>query len=182
MNIFPRTGSSGRFSGTVAFTLFEMILALGLGSMVLAVAAAFTVYTARSFVATANYADLDAASRHAVDLMTRDIRQAKTLTSFATNQVVFTDVTNGTFSYTWDPGAATLTRIYNGQSSVILTSCDYLTFHIAQRTPSNNFTFWAATATTNAKLVDVSWNCSRQIVGQKVNTESIQTAKITLRN
>jgi hypothetical protein len=30
--------------------------------------------------------------------------------------------------------------------------------------------------------VDVSWKCSRQILGEKVNTESVQTAKIVMRN
>jgi hypothetical protein len=33
-----------------------------------------------------------------------------------------------------------------------------------------------------AKLVDVSWLCSRKILGRKVNTESVQTAKIVMRN
>ena len=32
------------------------------------------------------------------------------------------------------------------------------------------------------KLVSVSWRCSRTILGQKVNTESVQTAKIVIRN
>ena len=32
------------------------------------------------------------------------------------------------------------------------------------------------------KLVDLNWRCSRQILQQKVNTESVQTAKIVIRN
>jgi hypothetical protein len=30
-------------------------------------------------------------------------------------------------------------------------------------------------------LIEVSWICSRQIFGKKVNTESVQTAKIVIR-
>ena len=32
------------------------------------------------------------------------------------------------------------------------------------------------------KLLDVSWRCSRKVLGQKLNTESVQTSKIVIRN
>lgn len=32
------------------------------------------------------------------------------------------------------------------------------------------------------KLIKVYWKCSRNILGQKVNTESVQAAQIVLRN
>jgi hypothetical protein len=31
-------------------------------------------------------------------------------------------------------------------------------------------------------MIDVSWKCSREILGAKINTESVQTAKIVIRN
>ena len=34
---------------------------------------------------------------------------------------------------------------------------------------------------TNCKLIAVSWVCSRTILGSKMNTESVQTAKIIIR-
>jgi hypothetical protein len=160
----------------------EVSVSLGIGTFAVGVVLALTMYAARAFQATSNYGDLEQHSRLAVDIMTRDVRQARTLTSFATNQLVFTDLNNLTFSYTWNPQAGTFTRVYNGQSSVLLTGCNYLAFHISQRTPSNNFTFWPASTVPNAKLIDVSWACSRKVLGQNVDTESIQTAKITLRN
>lgn len=170
----PRAGN--------AFTLLEVCIALALGVMVTGVLMALTVYTSRTFVALGNYADLDRCSRLAVDTMTADIRQAKVLTSYATNHLVFTDITNGTFSYNWDPDAQTLTRTYNGESRVLLTRCSSLKFNISQRTPSNDFVFWPADAVTNAKMIHVTWTCSRPILGQPVNTESVQTAKIAMRN
>jgi hypothetical protein len=159
-----------------------MCVAVGLGVLVTAVVLGLSAYMTRSFAALGNYADLDRSSRLAVDTMTADIRQAKSLVSFATNQVVFTDLTNGTFSYTWDPAVQTLTRVYNGQTRVLLESCSYLNFHISQRTPSNNFSFWPADSVTSAKFIDVSWNCSRPILGRPANTECVQTAKVALRN
>ena len=174
--------SWSRRSVHAGFTLVEVSLALGIGTVAIGAIVVVTIFAARTFQASTNYADLDQKSRLAVDILTRDVRQASSLTSYATNQLVFTDLNGLTFSYTWDPRAGTFTRVYNGQSSVLLTGCTYLSFHISQRTPSNNFTFWPASTVSNAKLIDMSWTCSRQILGQSLNTESIQTAKITIRN
>ena len=171
-----------RLTPTSAFTLMEVIIALGLATMVGLTVAITTMFASRTFEATGIYADLSRASRQTLDLMTRDIRQAKVLTSYATNALVFTDLTNGTFSYQWDPNAATLTRVYSGQTKVLLTHCAYLGFRVSQRNPSNNFTFWPADAATNAKLIEVTWICSRHIFGQKVNAETIQRAHISIRN
>jgi hypothetical protein len=164
------------------FTLVEVMVATGIGVLVTAVVVTMTIFTSRAFVGLGNYAELGQSSRLAVDILSEDVRQAKVLTSYATNRLVFQDLTNGTFSYTWDPDAQTLTRIYNGESRVLLTSCSLLTFQISQRTPSNNFAFWPANAATNAKMIGVSWTCSRPILGQPVNTESMQTARIAMRN
>ena len=165
-----------------AFTLVEILVAVALGVMVSGGVVILTMYTTRTFAALGTYADLDRTGRLAMDIMTSDIRQAKVLTSYSTNQVAFTDVTNGTFSYSWDPTSQTLIRLYNGETRVLLTSCTTLAFHISQRTPSNNFAFWPTTVVTNAKMIDVTWTCSRSILGQPVNTESVQTAKIAMRN
>ena len=47
---------------------------------------------------------------------------------------------------------------------------------------SNSFDCYAPATVANAKLVQVTWNCSRQILGNKANTESVQSAKIAIRN
>jgi len=171
-----------RLTPTSAFTLMEVIIALGLATMVGLTVATTTMFASRTFEATSNYGYLSRDSRQTLDLMTRDIRQAKVLTSYTTNALVFTDLTNGTFSYQWDPNAATLTRVYSGQTKVLLTHCAYLGFRVSQRNPSNNFTFWPADAATNAKLIEVTWICSRHIFGQKANAETIQRALISIRN
>lgn len=169
-------------------SLVELMIALGIGTLLLTAMASFAVYTSRNFVATGNYADLDRASRAALDGLTRDIRQARSMTSYQTNKIVLKDYYNNTLTYTWDPSASTLSRKDTNGTVVILQQCDYLKFGISQRNPSNNFTFYPALNSlgqldpTMAKLVDVSWLCSRKILGRKVNTESVQTAKIVMRN
>lgn len=175
------TSRRGRYAG---FTLVETMVATGVASLMFVAIAAFTVYTARSFVALGNYADLDQASRNALDLMTRDIRESRALTDFSTNKLTLTAEDNLPLIYHYNPSASTLTRQKGNESTVLLEQCDYLKFNIYQRSPSNNFTFYPVTGNRwdLAKLVDVSWICSRKILGAKVNTESVQTAKIVMRN
>jgi type II secretory pathway pseudopilin PulG len=165
-----------------AFTLVEVMVAMGLGVFVLAVVATLTVFTVRSFVAMGNYNDLERASTHALDTMSREVRQASRLVSFSTNQVSFELLDGTPLVYRYDPKAETLMQIKGNQREVLLEQCDFLQFNIYQRNPSNDFKFYPTTVPDQVKLLDVSWRCSRQILGQKVNTESVQTSKIVIRN
>jgi type II secretory pathway pseudopilin PulG len=176
--------------GIWAFTLIEMLVALGLGTLVFLAVASLTVFTTRSFVALGNYDQLDQYSRNALDVMSREIRQARKLVYYRTNWLVFEDHDGTTnLVYHWDPAARLLTSRKGATTTVLLTNCDYLCFDISQRNPSNNFSFYPATNNitgqfdpTMCKLVSVSWICSRTIMGAKANTESVQTAKIVMRN
>ncbi len=183
-----RTGGGAKPAARAraGLTLVEMLVAAGAGTLVLASLMATTIFVARSMVAIGNYDDLNAMSRNALDRLSRDVRNTSTLTSYATNQLAFyNNLTGDRFSYFWD--GSTLTRVYqysNGTvtSDVLLTNCDTLAFHIYSRVPSNNFAFYPTSTITNAKLIDVTWRCSRQIYGKKINTESVQTARIVIRN
>jgi len=164
------------------FTLMELMISVVLGTLVLAAAGSLSMFTARGFTAMGNYADLDGASRNALDRMSREIRQTRCLTSFSATNLTFQDWDTAVLSYTYDSSARTLTRTKNGISRVLLQQCDYLNFDISQRHPSNQFTFYPATNASLAKLIDLSWKCSRTLLGSKINTESVQTAKIVIRN
>jgi type II secretory pathway pseudopilin PulG len=164
-------------------SLVELMVTTGIASIAFAAIASLSVYSARSFVAMGNYADLDQASRNTLDLMAREIRQTRALTNFSATKLVFLDIDNQTLTYQYNSADSTLTRKQGtGPAKILLQGCDFLNFHISQRNPSNNFTFFPTTNVSLAKMVDVSWRCSRKILGAKVNTESVQTAKIVIRN
>jgi prepilin-type N-terminal cleavage/methylation domain-containing protein len=168
-----------------AFTLVELMVAIGLAGIIMAALMYSFIFCSRSFVAIGNYMDLDRASLETLDTMSKDIRQATSLQSFANNQLVFTDVNTNLLTYAWDSGSGLFTRSSGGTSTVLLKGCDYLDFDIFTKAPLKNGTFGFNTATNNAslcKLVNVTWRCSRTIIGLKVNTESVQTAQIVLRN
>jgi hypothetical protein len=115
-------------------------------------------------------------------VMSADLRNTATVTAFSTTQItVSNELTGDVISYAWD-GTNQLTRTYNQLNTVMLTHCDYLCFSNYQRNPLANFQFVPATTPADTKLVSVSWRCSRQILGAKINTESIQTARICIRN
>ena len=78
-------------------TLVETLIATGIGTVILTAVMAVSLFSARSFAGLGNYVDLDIKSRQALDLMSQEIRQVDALTSYATNQLVFSGTeTNGT--------------------------------------------------------------------------------------
>jgi len=165
-----------------AFTLVEVMVTTAVSSIVMAAVAAMALYTGRSFAMLANYVDLDNTSRTALDIMTRDVRQVDSVESFASNKVSFVDYDLETLTFAYDSDSRTLTRIKGNERKELLRECDELTFRMFQRnTISNTFDLVQSDNTYEGKAIDVSWICSRKILGAKVNTESVQTARIIIR-
>ena len=175
------TSISRRISGA---TLVELLVGSAIGAMVIGATLAFSLYTGRGFAGVVNYIELESQSRTALDGMVRDIRQADALTAFATNKLTFRDVNAQTLVYEYSPSLRTLVQTKAGKAQTLLKECDSLTFQIFQRNTTNGtFDQYPTTIlASNAKVVQVSWVCSRKIVGSKLNTESVQTAKIVIRN
>jgi len=180
MKLFPSPRPIRSLSG---MTLVEIMVATAVGSIALAAIMSLFLYSARSFVAMGNYADLDRASRNALDLMSREIRGTRSLSSFSATRLQFVDYDNTPLTYRYDSSTRQLVREKaSTNQTVMLQQCDFVEFHVSQRNPSNNFTFYPTTTPSQAKLIDVSWRCSREVLGARVNTESVQTAKIVVRN
>ena len=165
------------------FTLVEVMVASAIGLVALAVMGSFSWFSSRSFAAVANYVDLDQASQLALDKMSREIRQAHQLTDYSSTSLTFADVDNNPLSFIYDPETRTLARVSGGATNTLLRGCDFLQFSKYQHTAiSNTFDAYEPAYITNTKLIQVTWMCSRKILGAKVNTESVQSAKIALRN
>jgi hypothetical protein len=164
-------------------TLVEMVVAMGAGLVVAAAIMTTCVFVAGSFAAIGNYSDLDKASRAALDNMSRNIRSANHFaTTVYTNSVTMTNQDGTSFSYVWTPSTSQFAYVSNGVSRMLLTNCDVLSFQFYQRVPGSNFIFTTTSVGSQVKMVSVAWRCSRKIYGKKINTESVQTAKIVVRN
>jgi Tfp pilus assembly protein PilW len=163
----------------------EIIVGMAIGGVILTALMQFIFYTGRSFAALANYTELDRYSRNALDQMVYKIRQADQMTHFSSNRMVFAYNTTNTLAYNYSPTAKILTEtVGNGQPKILLRGCDELSFTVFQRnTAAGTYDQFPATLTNNAvKLVQLSWTCSRTVLGARINTESVQSAKIVIRN
>jgi len=168
-----------------AFTLVELLVSVAISSVVMGIVLYAFIFSTRSFVAMGNYVDLNKASLFALDRLSRDIREASSMQTFATNRLVLLDANTNQLTIAWDPNSGLLTRTLGASTTTLLKNCDYLLFDIFQRNPTDTGAMGFYSASNNpaiCKLVSVSWRCSRTILGQKINTESVQTAKIVIRN
>lgn len=170
------------------WTLVEMMVALLCGMIIVASLMAITVFASRSYLAIANYRDLDKNSRNALDVMSRDIRNMSTVTAYATNAVTLSALNGDTVTFNWNPTATTFTRTYtpaggSPATTMLLTNCTILIFNVYSQVPTGPFQFPpTATNVFESRLIDVSWRCARAVLGAETNSESVQTAKIVIRN
>ena len=176
----------------------EWLIAVGVGGLLLAVIASFSAYSARFFITLSNYVDLDRQSRLAMDRMGQEIRQAEKVTAYAADKITFLVGSNQvTYAYLSDQRKLTR-QVGNATAQTLLTGCDAARFDIYQRQATNvDLTAgvsqilgllpisltpaYPAATVDNAKIVQLSWNCSRSILGRTANTESSQYARIVIR-
>jgi Tfp pilus assembly protein PilW len=179
-----------------AFTVPELMVAVLAGSLVLAVVAGLSVYALRSFVAISHYTEMDAKDQLAIDTISRELRSCTDVfleeANLPTRRVAFSNTTDRlTVTLTWNKDLGTLTTtITNYATGAVkittnLTQCDDWTYKLYQQTPiyntTNGFNPFQG-GTNRCKLIAMSWKCSRTMLGKKWHTESVQTAKIVLRN
>lgn len=162
--------------------LMETLVSIGLTGLIMLVLVTISVFSARSFVALANYVDLDDKNRIAIDTITRDLRGCNKVFYCTTNFLALEDSDGFFLYYVYSPTTDVLTRYKVSQVTTMLTGCEALEFRLGKRNtlPGTLDQFPAATA-SEAKVVDVSWRCYRTVLGLKANTEAVQTAKIVIR-
>jgi len=164
-----------------AMALPEMMVAIGVGSLILMVMAVVFMTSAKSFAAMGNYVEMDASSRMALDQMTQEIRQAGALTSFSSSHLEFQTgpgMTNSFLVYNWDSTSGALTEWKTGDTATntVLSGCDQLAFSLYDNA------FAVTTNLSQTKGISVNWKCSRTILGRKTTTEDMQQALIVIRN
>lgn len=170
--------------GGGGWTLLEMMIAVGLFSIASAAMGSAYVFSLRSFQALSNYSILDQQNREVIDLITREVRQANSVTSFAndhTRQLTLVDGDRNTVTYNFNGYRQQMTRTKSGTTSVLLENCSLINFHLGMRPPNTNYGYYATSDINKAKIVDFTWKTSRSLPGGLANTENIQTARIVIR-
>ena len=166
-----------------AYTLVELMMAVALSLLTATAMASLCYFTSRSFAGMTNDSDMAMLSRMALDRMSRDIHANSKVTAYTTNSLTLQDGSSNTTQFVWDKNAQTLLCVKGAKTNIYLMQCDSLQFWIYQHTPQSNQLDCCIPATvTNARLVQATWTCSRQVRSQKVCTESVLSTKFALRN
>lgn len=193
------TSTAQRIKRSHGFTLVELVVAGGLGAIVLAAITSFSIFATHSFAAIGNYVTLDMQTRNALDTMSRDIRQSDGCSTNAGEftptslTLLMTNPTNNnayTISYNYYTNSGTLTRTYvntntsSVHTSVLLTNCSSFAFSYYQRNPTSGA--WDAfpvdtSRPDECKVVQLDWICARNVLGKLINSESIESAKVVIR-
>jgi Tfp pilus assembly protein PilV len=182
--------------GHRGFSLVEMAVSLGVGSLVLVVIGMLSFCGMRSFLVMGNCVAMDDNSRIAADQMTRDLRQATQVLRYEVDadgkKLVLTNSIQGiSVEYFWNAATRTLTCEKTDQPQLTsLNDCDAweATFFQNIPLPSASNPYLPATNVVGgpelnlAHIVSLSWKCSRPVTGSKTKTESAQTLQIALRN
>jgi hypothetical protein len=160
----------------------EVLIATGLSGLLLAVCLSLALFTARGIASVTDSVDLNARSRHAIDRMGQKLRQASTVKSFSKTSVSL--VYDGKdLTYTYDPQLKTLVENDAGTRATLLENCDTLAFSFYKRNPvTNSFNqFPVLTATNEAKVIQVNWRCSRELVGKDSGSSEMVSARFVIR-
>ncbi|HXG46218.1 MAG TPA: hypothetical protein VNO52_01220 [Methylomirabilota bacterium] len=174
--------TSSKCRPRAGFALIEALFAIGITGLVLAALASVSTLSGRSFAALGNYVELDDKNRIAIDTLTRDIRGANRVTACTTNSLTLEDSDGAALTYSYSPTTMTLSRSKSGVSTVLLRDCERFSFEMCLRTPqSGTYDLPVTTDPSLCKVINVSWLCSRTILGLRQNTESVQTARIVIR-
>jgi len=186
-NTFTSTRELTGAGKRAGFTLVEVLISSALALVVAAAVAVLYLYSSRTFLTLNHYTDMCQISQLALDKMSKDIRQAKAVTYFTNSSsissITFSDVNGNSLQYNYNAAAKTLSRISGGKTTVYLTNCDSLQFWIYQPTPLyGSFDCYTPAFLANARVIQMTWSCSRQILGQTTTTESMESAQIAMRN
>jgi hypothetical protein len=115
--------------------------------------------------------------------MSREIRQCDGIVAASTNGLVLRTGTNLT-TFQYQPATRELVRIdSDADTEVYLKGCDYIRFDMFRRNPlSGKYNEYPTATTTNCKIVQVSWVCSRRLLGFTANEGGMESARVVIRN
>jgi prepilin-type N-terminal cleavage/methylation domain-containing protein len=170
------------------FTLVELMVAIALAGILLTFLAVLFTSSISNFAGLGNYAELSGQSRLAMDQVSQELRECTQVLnaqkSSTAKSLLLTNAFEGsTLKLMWDSSTRTLTSQKSNRAlRVCLTGCDDWDFSLYQRTPKSGWQFYPTTNPQLCKLVNMSWRCSRSVLGRKANTENVVTAQVVIRN
>jgi hypothetical protein len=154
-----------------------MLIAVGLGTIVLGIGCQIYCRTEKPALCRD-----DGKSRMALDLMLREIHKADSAARHPATQVAHRGQCD-TNTFSWSSASGKLIWAKTGQNQrVLLTGCDNWSFTMYLRAADANGNFVPTTTPSLCKLINMAWKCTRNNILKKINSESVVTAEVVLRN
>ena len=173
------------------WTLLEMMVAVGLFSLVGMALMGTWIFSVKSMASMYNYALLDSANRQAMDQLTREIRQSKRVLAYTTNSITILTAnedgsTGPNVTYSFSPSTKKMIRsASDGSSKLLLNNCSLLQFQLYSRCPSNAVFGAFPVAVNNwsntVKVLQLTWKTCVTKPDGIINSENVQTARIVIR-
>jgi hypothetical protein len=165
------------------FSLVEYLVTLTITVLIIGVGAAASENFLRAVAFLTNSVDIDGKNRLAIDRMSREIRGCDAVDTAWSNGLVLRVGTN-LVAFEYHPEKRELVRDDpETGTEVYVKGCDYVRFDLFRRNrlgdPYNNY---PVATTTNCKIVQISWVCSRRLLGFKANTGRMESARVVIRN
>ena len=168
-----------RAKASPGFTLIEFMITVVISVFVIASILTLVVISMQNCVATANYVRMNDQSRNVMDHISREIRNATQVMAVTTNtSLVLTNANKQTsINITYNSISNNLTLTTNQVTTATLTGCTNFSLQVLNRDSQIS-----TNPPVDGKIVNMSWKCSRHIIGSQFNTEVVQTAQVVLRN
>jgi hypothetical protein len=165
--------------------LMESLVAMGIVSLIALVVTTLFTSSTTQIARALNYCDMNAASQEALDILSRDIRNANRVT-LCTNygshaELELEDATGARIKYIYKRGNMTLSRNKGAIAKVLLRECESMTVALSKRNPYGGMTLVPNSSVAECKAIAVSWKCARSIQGQKTTHENVSSGQIVLR-
>ena len=167
------------------FSLIELLFFVILATIVVVAGVTLATNFMRTVAFLTNTVDLDTKSRLAADYISREIRQCHEVRNATANSIVLRLGTNlTTYTHYPDRPEKPLVRFSteDGRQTNILTGCDYVRFDLFQhQLATAPYDQYLPASPTNCKVVQLNWVCSRELLGFKANSSTMQSGKIVIR-
>jgi type II secretory pathway pseudopilin PulG len=163
-------------------TLVELLIASSILSVLLAGLASFAMFNARSLAVITNWAEVDQVSRNAMDIISRDVRQASGVLSLTNNAVTLEYSDGAPMTYTFDPENRIMTRYKSGLTVALIRDLDACRFTLLQRNLIEGTTdLYPTDDPKQCKVLRIDWGCSKRILGKPSGVFANQSLRVVIR-
>jgi Tfp pilus assembly protein PilW len=164
------------------FTLPEVLVASLLATMIFGLAAVMAIHFSYGTRASENYYTFEQEGQFALDVFSRDVRQAFGVASNSTTMVALTGTNASVIVFAYKADAKQFIRTAMGQNQVLLNNCLNLHFSYYQRSPTNGvYDQFPAGSAATTKIVEISWYNGVQNPNGLYNSADFQSSKVVIR-